>query len=246
MDNICFGVLKCIPGGSGFLRNPENSFRPHPDDPWVSNTLIRRAGLTDGAGIEGTMMRGHKGWQLETIRSVCGLDVEAFRSRVRFERLAAIDPRERIKLGSGGNVSMRIIELIAPIGKGTRGLIVAPPKSGKTQILEEMAVAVHQTEPECRIIVLLIDERPEEVTHFRRRVPAEVLASSSDQDLDSHINLAELALAHIRCELESGRDVIVLVDSITRLARAFNRQGKSSGRTLTGGLDSDRYRIEDG
>ncbi len=243
MSEKYFGVLKCLPRGGGFLRNPENSYRPEANNPWVSPNLIRGFGLVDGAGVEGTVKSSPKGWQLDTVEKICGLPPAEFKLRIRFDRLSAIDPRARIRLGAGGNKSMRIIEMIAPIGKGTRGLIVAPPKSGKTQLLEEMAVAIHQTEPDCRIIVLLIDERPEEVTHFRRQVPAEVLSSSSDQDMDSHVNLAELTLAHIRCELESGRDVIVLVDSITRLARAFNRHGKSSGRTMTGGLDARAMEI---
>jgi len=243
MAEKIFGVFKRLPRGSGFLRNPENSYRPESSDPWVSPGLIREFGLVDGSSVEGTVKRGSKGWQLDKIEKICGQSPEAYKSRLSYERLPAIDPRSRIRLGEGGNRSMRIIELIAPIGKGTRGLIVAPPKSGKTQLLEEMATAIHQVEPDSRIVVLLIDERPEEVTHFRRQVPAEVLASSSDQDLDSHINLVELTLAHVRCELESGRDVILLVDSITRLSRAFNRQGKSSGRTLSGGLDARAMEI---
>lgn len=132
---------------------------------------------------------------------------------------------------------------IAPMGKGTRGLIVAPPKTGKTRLLEEIACAIHATDPDTRIIVLLIDERPEEVTHFRRKVPAEVLASSSDQHIRSHVNLVELTLAHIRCELECGRDIVVLLDSITRLGRAFNMNGAGSGRTMTGGLDAKALEI---
>ncbi len=243
MDKSHFGVLKCLARGGGFLRNPVNSYRPEHSDPWVAPEMIRDHKLVDGAGITGRIKRSQKGWQLDYIEQICGVAPEVFRSRIGFDRLPAIDPQIRIPLGAGGNRSMRIIELIAPIGKGTRGLIVAPPKSGKTQLLEEMAIAIHAVEPDCRIIVMLIDERPEEVTHFRKQVPAEVLASSSDQDLDSHVNLAELALAHIRCELECGRDVIVLVDSITRLARAFNRYGSSSGRTLSGGLDARAMEI---
>jgi transcription termination factor Rho len=133
---------------------------------------------------------------------------------------------------------MRIVDLVAPIGKGTRGMIVSPPKAGKTMLLEHIATAIHAGEPEARIIALLIDERPEEVTHFRRAVQAEVLASSNDQSVQEHIELVELTLAHIRTELECGHDVVVLVDSLTRMGRAFNQRGPGVGRTLSGGLDA--------
>ena len=175
--------------------------------------------------------------------TICALTPEEFKARTPFERLVAIDPHERFRLGDGGNPTMRIVELIAPIGKGTRGLVVAPPKAGKTQILAEIAAAIHRSEPEARIIVLLIDERPEEVTHFRRAVPAEVLASSSDQGLSAHVNLAELTMAHVRCELECGRHVVVLLDSITRMTRAFNLSGRGAGRTMSGGIDAKALEI---
>jgi transcription termination factor Rho len=138
---------------------------------------------------------------------------------------------------------MRAVELIAPLGKGSRALIVAPPKSGKTRLLEEMANVIRADEPGTRTIVMLIDERPEEVTHFRRHVAAEVLASSSDQDVESHVSLAELAMAHIRCELECGHDIVVLIDSLTRLVRAFNLHGAGTNRTLTGGLHTRALEI---
>ncbi len=133
---------------------------------------------------------------------------------------------------------MRVVDLIAPIGKGTRGVIAAPPKAGKTQILAEIAAGIHADQPETRIIMLLVDERPEEVTHFRRTTPAEVLASSNDQSLDEHMALAEMTLAAVRCELECGHDVVLLMDSLTRLARASNLHGRGVGRTLTGGVDA--------
>ena len=238
MSQTASGVLQCLPQGSGFLRDPKRSFRPGPDDAWVSSKLIREFALVNGSVVNGSVRRGEKGWQLKTVESVCGLAPEQFRARSRFGRLQAIDPKERIGLGNGGDVSMRIVELIAPIGRGTRGLIVAPPKSGKTMLLEQIANAIRAGEPETRVIVLLIDERPEEVTHFRRQVKAEVLASSKDQSFESHVNLVELTLAHIRCELECGREIVVLVDSITRLARAFNLHGAGSRRTMSGGLDA--------
>jgi len=237
------GVFKRLDKGSGFLRNPETSYQPSKSDVWISPQLIRKYKLSDGADVKGSASQGNRGLQLSEIETICGLSVEEFQNRSRFERLLAIDPNERIRLGEGGNISMRIIELIAPIGKGTRGLIVSPPKAGKTQLLEEIARAIGESDPEIRVIVLLIDERPEEVTHFRRSVDAEVLASSNDQSLDAHVNLAELTLAHGRCELECGRDVVILVDSITRMARAFNLHGTSSNRTMTGGLDARALEI---
>ncbi|MDY0039634.1 MAG: transcription termination factor Rho [Desulforhabdus sp.] len=243
MSTKANGVLQFLPRGGGFLRDPALSFQPSSEDVWVSSKLIHQYGLAEGAVVTGSAIRGKKGCQLDKVDSVCGLPPEQFKARTPFERLTAIDPRERIRLGDEGNVSMRVIELIAPVGKGTRGLIVAPPKTGKTRLLEEIAKAVHSTEPDTRIVALLIDERPEEVTHFRRNVPAEVLASSNDQRIQTHVNLAELTLAHIRCELECGRDIVVLLDSITRLGRAFNVHGAGTGRTMTGGLDAKALEI---
>ncbi|MFQ5602734.1 MAG: transcription termination factor Rho [bacterium] len=237
------GVLQRIQQGSGFLRDAHRSFQATSQDTWVSSKMIREYGLEDGAAVRGERVQTEKGNQLIAIESVCGLTPEQFQARTRFDKLLAIDPTERFRLGVGGNPTMRIIDLIAPIGKGTRGLIVSPPKAGKTRILEQIARAIQESEPETRIIVLLIDERPEEVTNFRRTVPAEVLASSNDQSLESHINLAELTLAHIRCELECGRDIVVLVDSLTRMGRAFNKSGKGSRRTMTGGLDARALEI---
>ena len=237
------GVLKCLDSGSGFLRDPNMSFQPTSSDIWVSTKLIREYKLVDGAFVTGAVEPGPKGPVLTTVESVCDVTPEQFQNRTRFNRLIAINPSERIQLGNGGNKSMRIIELIAPIGKGTRGLIVSPPKSGKTQLLEEIANAIHSNEPDTRIVVLLIDERPEEVTHFRRNVEAEVLSSSNDHSIESHVNLAEMTLAHVRCELECGRDVVVLVDSITRMARAFNQYGTGARRTMTGGLDANALEI---
>jgi transcription termination factor Rho len=209
----------------------------------VSAKLIREYGLVEGAVVRGTRRRGQQGYQLSTVESVCGMAPAQFQARTRFDQLVAIDPLERFRLGDGGNVSMRIVDLIAPIGRGTRGLIVAPPQTGKTQLLEQIATAIHTREPETRIIVLLIDERPEEVTHFRRSVSAEVLASSNDQELKAHIELAELTMAHVRCELECGRDIVVLIDSITRLVRAFNLSGAGARRTMSGGIDAKALEV---
>jgi transcription termination factor Rho len=228
---------------SGFLRDPDRSYRPGSDDPWVSPQLIREHKMVNGALIMGSIQNGPKGPQLKSVNSICDYSSQKFRDRLPFTQLAAVNPSDRIRLGDSSDISMRIVDLIAPIGRGTRGLIVSPPKSGKTQIIEQLAHAIQATEPDTRIIVLLIDERPEEVTHFRRSVNAEVLASSSDQSIESHVRLAELTLAHIRCELECGRNIVVLVDSITRLSRAFNLHGSGSQRTLSGGLDARAMEI---
>ena len=243
MSSTVSGVLQCQPRKGGFLRSPEFSFQPGPDDPAVSAKTIQDFGLVNGATVSGAVRAGKSGPELATVESVCGLTPDAFKKRTPFERLVAIDPNQRFRLGDGGNPTMRVVELISPIGKGTRGLIVAPPQAGKTQILEEIANAIRAEQPETRIILLLIDERPEEVTHFRRAVQAEVLASSNDQGIAAHTALAELTLAHVRCELECGRDVVVLVDSITRLVRAFNLHGAGSGRTMSGGIDASAIEL---
>jgi transcription termination factor Rho len=209
----------------------------------VPGPLMDRFQLIAGALVSGPVQAGRKGAQLAGVDSVCGMTPEAYRARTPFAKLTATNPDRRFRLGDGGNPSMRIVEMFAPIGRGTRGLIVSPPKAGKTQLLEEFAIAIHADAPDSRILVLLVDERPEEVTHFRRRVPALVLASSSDQSVAEHVRLANLCMAQVRCELECGRDVVVLVDSLTRMGRAFNAFGSDSGRTMSGGLDSRALEI---
>lgn len=238
MTDQITGVFQTLKQGGGFLRDPDVSFQPLDDDTWVPNQLIKEYGLVDGATVTGTIRRGKKGPELASISTICGLTPDEFKARTKFDRLTAIDPNERFQLGNKSNVSMRVIELLAPIGKGTRGLIVAPPKAGKTQLLEAIAAAIHAENPETRIVVLLVDERPEEVTHFKRNVQAEVLASSNDQGIEAHVNLAELTMAHICVELECGRDVVVLIDSLTRLGRAYNLHGHGARRTMSGGIDA--------
>lgn len=232
------GVLQIMSQGIGFLRDPLRAFAPSPADVLAPAALIRSYALVDGAEITGIAGTTDQGLQLTCVEQICGLTPEAFASRKPFEQLIAIDPNERFRLGDSNVASMRVVELIAPLGKGTRGLIVAPPKAGKTQLLEELTHAIHASAPDARIIMLLIDERPEEVTHFRRTVPAEVFASSNDQSLSDHTRLAELTMAHVRCELECGRDVVVLIDSLTRMTRAFNLAGRGANRTLSGGIDA--------
>jgi transcription termination factor Rho len=243
MPDLVSGVLKLTKKGGGVLRNPSLSFRQQPDDVLVPAKLIRQYHLVDGAALEGSVEQGRHGFVLSSIDSVSGLAAEAFQRRRPYTSLVAIDPFERFRLGNAGEKSMRIIDLIAPIGKGTRGLIVSPPKAGKTTILEQMANAIHADDPDARIIVLLIDERPEEVTHFRRSVKAEVFYSSSDQRVQEHVELAEMTMAYIRADLECGRDVVVFVDSLTRMGRAFNSRGSGSRRTMSGGLEAGALEV---
>ena len=237
------GVLEVLNRSGGYLRDPARSLDPGPADAFVPDLVIKRFGLATGALVSGPAQSGKQGLRLDDVESVCGLAPEAYRKRTPFADLVATNPVRRFRLGAGGNPTMRVVDLIAPIGRGTRGLIVSPPKAGKTQILEDLAIAFDADAPETRVVVLLIDERPEEVTHFRRKVPAAVLASSSDQSLAEHVRIANLCMAQARCELECGHDLVVLVDSITRMGRAFNSYGSDSGRTMSGGLDSRALEI---
>ena len=205
--------------------------------------LLQEYALVEGASVTGPVAQGRSGRELAGVTAVCGLPPAAYRARTPFAQLVAVDPTERFHLGAGGDVAMRAVDLLAPIGKGTRGLIVAPPKAGKTTLLEQIARAIRAERPAARIVVLLIDERPEELTYFRRTVAAEVFASSSDQSPAEHTALAELLLAHIRTELECGNDIVVLLDSLTRLARAFNLRSSGAGRSLSGGMDAAALEI---
>ncbi|MBE0567327.1 MAG: transcription termination factor Rho [Krumholzibacteria bacterium] len=243
MDKTTTGVLETGPRGDGFLRDPVRSFAPAGDDVAVPPELIRQHRLVTGATVTGTVQKGRRGPRLAQVDAVCGLEPAAFAARPAFADLTAMNPDRRFDLGAGGDPTMRIVDLVAPIARGTRGLIVSPPKAGKTMLLEAFAKAIAADAPDTRIVVLLIDERPEEVTAFRRQVAAEVLASSSDQNVKAHVRLAEMVLAQARCELECGHDVVILVDSLTRMGRAFNAHGSGSGRTLSGGLDARALEI---
>ncbi len=243
MTEQATGVLTLHQKGGGFLRNPAQSYRPGDNDVFVTQQLIQQYGLETGAELTGAVQKGNKGFRLATVDAVCGLAPVDFKGRTRYDKLTAISPEQRFRLGDCGNLTMRLVDLISPIGKGTRGLIVSPPKAGKTRILEELANAIAFSDPAVRVMVLLVDERPEEVTHFRRQVKAEVLASSSDQDIASHVLLAETVMAHIQCELECGRDIVVLVDSLTRMARAFNSNDRGNKRTMSGGVGAGALEI---
>jgi transcription termination factor Rho len=243
MPDTVSGVFEALKQGGGFLRDPARSLQPDKQDTFVPQKLIARFGLVTGATVTGSTQSTKRGVQLTEVESICGLQPDKFRARPPFSKLLAINPDKRFHLGKDGNPSMRIVDMFAPVGHGTRGLIVASPKTGKTQLLEELSKAIHVDAPDTRVVVLLVDERPEEVTHFRRQVPAEVLASSSDQSLDEHVRLANMCMAQVTCEIECGHNVVVLVDSITRMGRAFNSHGAGSGRTMSGGLDSRALEI---
>jgi transcription termination factor Rho len=239
MPDSADGLFKRTKKGAGILLSPD---RPG-EQVIVPAPLVQQYQLVEGAAVQGSARTDGGRQELIDVVSICGLAPQEFRHRTLFPRLVAISPDERFRLGDTGEMTMRMIDLVAPIGKGTRGLIVSPPKSGKTMLLEQIATSVHAVAPETRIIMLLIDERPEEVTHFRRNVKAEVFASSADQSSREHVELSELMLAHIRTELECGRDVVVLLDSLTRMTRTFNLKTRSRGRSLSGGLEAGALEI---
>ena len=242
MQNV-HGVLMWDGRRDGVLLDPQRSFRVAGDEVAVPLRLIRSQGLVAGATVTGSAQPGRGGGVLVDVATICGLPPETFRARRLFADLTPVDPNRRFDLSASGHLSMRIMDLMAPIGRGARGLIVAPPKAGKTTFLLHVAEGVRASEPDARIVVLLIDERPEEVTHFRRAVDAEVLASSSDLPTAEHVALAEVMLAHIQVELECGRHVVVLVDSLTRLVRAFNLRGTGRSQSLSGGLEAGALEI---
>jgi transcription termination factor Rho len=228
------GILKRGRGGAVLI----NAVQLVADDILVPARLIEEYGLVEGATVSGPVAETRNGRELAGVSTICGLTPAAFRARTPFTRLVAIDPDQRFNLAACGEMAMRAVDLLAPIGKGTRGLIVAPPKAGKTTLLEQIARGVRAAQPAARIVILLIDERPEEMTYFRRAVAAEVFASSSDQGPAEHTSLAELLMAHCRIELECGNEVVVLLDSLTRLVRAFNLRSGGAGRSLSGGVDA--------
>jgi transcription termination factor Rho len=243
MGDTITGILKPLGKQQFAVRTAERSYRPAGGEIMVNPDMVRRFALIRGAAVTGQTERKKGKKRLVSIESVGGMSPEDFRKRPKFTDLVAVDPHERFDLGASGDESMRIVDLIAPIGKGTRQLIVSPPKAGKTVLLEHMVHAIGQCSPESRVIVLLVDERPEEVTHFRRSVVgAEVVSSTSDHTANEHVELAELMLAHVQTELECGREIVLLIDSLTRLGRAFNNKTRGRGaprrQTMSGGLEA--------
>lgn len=234
------GVLEVIDDGMGFLRASEN-FLPGADDIYVSQTQIRRFDLRTGDMVIGQVRApkdSEKYFGLLRVEAVNGVAPDRNRQRAVFERLTPIFPEERFDLETSGHViSTRLLNLVAPIGKGQRGLIVSPPKAGKTTVMKDIANAISTNYPEVHLMVVLIGERPEEVTDMDRSVEAEVISSTFDDPATSHVRVAEMALARAKRLVENQRDVVILLDSITRLARAYNLVVPQSGRTLTGGID---------
>ena len=233
------GILEIIDDGIGFLRS--DHYLPGPDDIYVSQTQIRRFGLRTGDMVIGQVRPpkdSEKYYGLLRVEAVNGLDPEQAKRRPRFDDLTAIFPEERYNLETNPRIiSTRLLNLIAPIGRGQRGLIVSPPKAGKTTVLKEVANAISHNYPEVHLMVVLIGERPEEVTDMDRSVDAEVISSTFDEPVTYHVRVAEMALERAKRLVESQQHVVILLDSITRLARAYNLVVPPSGRTLTGGLD---------
>jgi transcription termination factor Rho len=233
------GVLEMHPKGYGFLRNPARSFVPQPGDAYVPQPLIHKLGLREGVLLTGPAEPGKKGSgpRLLHVDALEGEAPNKYRRR-NFDDLTPIDPHEQIKLETGQEpLTTRVMDLLTPIGKGQRGLIVAPPRTGKTVLLQHIAQAVANNHPEMELFMLLIDERPEEVTDMRRTIKGQVVASSSDRDSIDHLRLAELVVERAKRLAEQGKQVFVLLDSLTRLARAYNKNVGNSGRTMSGGID---------
>ena len=240
------GYLEIAEKGFGFLRSPEQHFSPKPSDIFVTPDTIKRNFLREGSFIKAVTQPPHRGHnpQLREILEINGMPPAEYGQVVRIENLTTIDPIEKFKLETTPDVlETRIIDLVTPIGKGTRGLIVAPPRTGKTTILKQIANAITTNHPEVEVVVLLIDERPEEVTDFTRSVNADVIASSNDQELDTHVRLSRFIIERCRRRVEAGKDVFALMDSITRVARAYNSVHGGSGRTMSGGVDARALEI---
>ena len=240
---IAMGTLECTPDGYGFLRSADYNYLPSPDDVYVSKDQMRQYGLKPGDTVECSIRlnpQPEKFFPMDKVIRINGLSPELAKKRVAFENLTPLFPDQKFKLCTGHNdsLSVRMIDLFSPIGKGQRGLIVAQPKTGKTVLLKELANAILKNNPEVYMIVLLIDERPEEVTDMARSVDAEVIASTFDEPADNHVRVANIVHEKAKRLVESGHDVVILLDSITRLARAYNTVAPSSGKVLSGGVEA--------
>lgn len=238
------GVLEIMPDGYGFLRSPDYNYLSSPDDIYVSQSQIKLFGLKTGDTIRGTIRpprEGEKYFPLIKVEEINGRTPDFIRDRVPFDYLTPLFPNEKFTLcrPGEGNLSVRIVDMFCPIGKGQRGLIVAQPKTGKTILLQDIANAIAKFHPEVYLMILLIDERPEEVTEMARNVNAEVIASTFDEPAERHVRIATIVQEKAKRLVECGHDVVILLDSITRLARAFNTIAPASGKVLSGGVDSN-------
>ncbi|GGF75695.1 transcription termination factor Rho [Azorhizobium oxalatiphilum] len=247
-DIIGTGVVEVLQDGFGFLRSPDANYLPGPDDIYVSPSQIRRFGLRTGDTVEGQIRspkEGERYFALLKVNTINFEDPEKTKHKINFDNLTPLYPDERLKLevedatGTKKDFSARIIDTVSPIGKGQRGLIVAPPRTGKTVLLQNIAKSITANHPECFLIVLLIDERPEEVTDMQRSVKGEVVSSTFDEPASRHVQVAEMVIEKAKRLVEHGRDVVILLDSITRLGRAYNTVVPSSGKVLTGGVDAN-------
>ncbi len=246
IDIIGEGVLEVLQDGFGFLRSPESNYLPGPDDIYVSPTQIRRFSLRTGDTVEGDIRSpkdGERYFALLKVNSINFEDPDAAKHKVHFDNLTPLYPDERLNMEVEDptlkDKSARVIDIVAPLGKGQRALIVAPPRTGKTVLLQNIAHSVAANHPECYLIVLLIDERPEEVTDMQRSVKGEVVSSTFDEPAVRHVQVAEMVIEKAKRLVEHGRDVVILLDSITRLGRAYNTVVPSSGKVLTGGVDAN-------
>src|SRR5689334_1238461 len=240
------GVLEILPDGFGFLRSADASYLAGPDDTYISPSQIRRFNLRTGDHLSGRIRfpkDGERYFALSVVDTINGEPLEASKNKVLFENLTPLFPRRRFTLergnGSTEDISGRILDLMAPQGKGQRALIVSPPKAGKTMMLQQVATAITTNHPDVHLIVLLIDERPEEVTEMQRTVRGEVISSTFDEPAARHVQVAEMVIERAKRLVEHKKDVVILLDSITRLARAYNNVVPSSGKVLTGGVDSN-------
>jgi transcription termination factor Rho len=240
------GVVEVLPDGFGFLRSPDANYLPGPDDIYVSPSQIRRFSLRTGDTVEGEIRspkEGERYFALLKVSSINFEDPEKVRHKVNFDNLTPLYPDERIRLElpdpTVKDKSARVMDLVAPLGKGQRALIVAPPRTGKTVLLQNIAQSIATNHPECYLIVLLIDERPEEVTDMQRSVRGEVISSTFDEPASRHVQVAEMVIEKAKRLVEHKRDVVILLDSITRLGRAYNTVVPSSGKVLTGGVDAN-------
>jgi len=240
------GVVEVLPDGFGFLRSPDANYLPGPDDIYVSPSQIRRFSLRTGDTVEGEIRspkEGERYFALLKVATINFEDPEKVRHKVNFDNLTPLYPDERLRLElpdpTNKDKSARVMDLVAPIGKGQRALIVAPPRTGKTVLLQNIAQSIATNHPECYLIVLLIDERPEEVTDMQRSVRGEVISSTFDEPASRHVQVAEMVIEKAKRLVEHKRDVVILLDSITRLGRAYNTVVPSSGKVLTGGVDAN-------